>query len=403
VQPELEAELRATAAGYPSVELAPGCEMIACSEDDEAVELTLRGDDGQQRTVRAAYVIGADGAAGTLRRTIGATFEDLAFDQPWLVIDVHVDAAALARLPQTNVQYCEPARPCSYIIGPRNLRRWEIMLLPGEDPLAASSEANVWQLLARWITPADAKLWRTAPYRFHTLIADRWRRGRIALAGDAAHVTPPFLTQGLCQGLRDAANLAWKLDAILGGAASDDLLDTYQRERAPHVRATTLVAKTFGELIGERDPVAARERDERLLAEGNGAPPVRIRSAIVPPLADGFLRDSPAAGSIFPQPVTTGEVRLDDVHQGFRLVDVAANGAIHITPVRLAREGVAPGAPIRIEERDRFIAAWFASAGASCALVRPDHYVYGTGDPAGLIAALQNGLSPGGINRNLHE
>lgn len=394
VQPELEAELRATASGYPNVELALGCEMIACTEGHDAVELTLRGDDGRQRIVRAAYVIGADGAAGTLRRTIGATFEDLAFDQPWLVVDVHVGAAALARLPQTNVQYCEPARPCSYVIGPRNLRRWEMMLLPGEDPLAASSEANVWRLLARWITPADATLWRVAPYRFHTLIADCWRRRRIVLAGDAAHVTPPFLTQGLCQGLRDAANLAWKLDAILAGAATGALLDTYQRERAPHVRATTLVAKTFGELIGERDMTAARERDERLLAEGNGAPPVRIRSAIVPPLADGFLHDSPAAGTIFPQPVTAAGTLLDDVQQGFRLVDIAADGAVRVAPIHLARNGIACAAPILIQERDAFIAAWFAVAGASCALVRPDHYTYGTGESAGLTAALQSALRP---------
>ncbi len=393
VQPELEAELRATAAGYPHVELATGCEMIACNENDDVVELTLRGDDGHNRSVRATYVIGADGAAGTLRRSIGAAYEDLAFDQPWLVADVHVGDAALARLPQTNVQYCEPARPCSYVIGPRNLRRWEMTLLPGEDPLAASSEANVWRLLARWITPADATLWRVAPYRFHTLIAERWRRGRIVLAGDAAHVTPPFLTQGLCQGLRDAANLAWKLDAILAGAATDALLDTYQRERAPHVRATTLVAKTFGELIGERDVAAARERDERLLAEGNGAPPVRIRSAIVPPLADGLLADSPAAGTMFPQPVTPGGTLFDDIHRGFRLVDLAADGAIRITPLHLTN-GIAAGAPLIVQERDPFIADWFAAAGASCALVRPDHYTYGTGEPARLIAALQNALRP---------
>ena len=392
VQPELEAELRATAAGYPNVELALGWEMIACSEGPDAVELTLRGDDGRKRIVHAAYVIGADGAAGTLRRTIGAAFEDLAFDQPWLVADVHVGAAALARLPQTNVQYCEPARPCSYIIGPRNLRRWEMTLLPGEDPLAASAEPNVWHLLARWITPEDATLWRVAPYRFHTLIADRWRRGRIALAGDAAHVTPPFLTQGLCQGLRDAANLAWKLDAILAGAATHALLDTYQRERAPHVRATTLVAKSFGELIGERDVAAARARDERLLAEGNGVPPVRIRSAIVPPITHGVLYDSPAAGTIFPQPAVAGGALLDDLHQGFRLVEVAANGAVHMTPLHVDRNGVVAAAPIIVQEREPFIAAWFAAAGASCALVRPDHYTYGTGAPARLTAVLESAL-----------
>jgi 3-(3-hydroxy-phenyl)propionate hydroxylase len=105
------------------------------------------------------------------------------------------------------VQYCEPARPCTYVIGPGNHRRWEISLLPGEDPAWMATEAGAWSVLQRWIGPEDATLWRQASYRFHALVAREWRRGRVFIAGDAAHQQPPFLGQGMCQGVRDVVNL----------------------------------------------------------------------------------------------------------------------------------------------------------------------------------------------------
>src|SRR5829696_9021151 len=127
--------------------------------------------------------------------------------------------------------------------------------------------AQVWRLLARWIGPDDATLWRAASYRFHALVAQEWRQGRVFLAGDAAHQQPPFTGQGMCQGIRDAANLSWKLQYVLAGKAGDALLETYEVERSVHVKRLTAIIKEIGKLIGERDPKAAHERDRRLLAE----------------------------------------------------------------------------------------------------------------------------------------
>jgi len=175
-------------------------------------------------------VIGCDGASSTVRRLAGIALEDLVFDEPWLVVDVKVEPHALAGLPQNSAQFCDPARPASYIVGPGNHRRWEIMLLPGEDPLQMAQPDAVWPLLSKWLTPEDGELWRAAAYRFHALVADDWRRGRVFIAGDAAHQQPPFIGQGMCQGLRDVANLLWKLDRVMRGQSSPRLLDSYTVE-----------------------------------------------------------------------------------------------------------------------------------------------------------------------------
>lgn len=149
-----------------------------------------------------------------------------------------------------SVQYCEPSRPCTYVIGPGNHRRWEMSLKADEDPREVATEAGTWRLLRRWLTPEDATLWRQASYQFHALVASAWRSGAVFLAGDAAHQQPPFLGQGMCQGLRDAANLCWKLIAVHRGEAAAALLDSYQRERRQHVVDLTTRIKAIGALIG---------------------------------------------------------------------------------------------------------------------------------------------------------
>ena len=159
------------------------------------------------------------------------TLDDLGFDEPWLVVDLLVNDAALAKLPSASSQYCEPERPYTYIIGPGNHRRWEIMLNPGEDPREMEREENVFNLLFRWLNVGDGKLWRAGSYRFHALVARKWRTGQVFLAGDAAHQQPPFIGQGMCQGLRDVTNLCWKMVSVLRGKAAQELLDTYEQER----------------------------------------------------------------------------------------------------------------------------------------------------------------------------
>jgi len=413
-QPPVEAALRQHAQAYRGVTVELGTELVGFEQSTDGVTLHLRSDDGETRTVAADYVIACDGASSGMRQQLGIPFEDLVFDEPWLVVDLQVAEAALGKLPQTAAQFCDPARPTSFIIGPGQHRRFEIMLLPGEDPRAMEEPDQVWRLLEKWLTPADAILWRAASYRFHALVADQWRRGRVLLAGDAAHQQPPFIGQGMCQGIRDVANLVWKLDRVLRGKSSVALLDTYGEERGAHVRELTTRIKAIGHVICERDPVAAEARDARILAEGNGEPRTITRQDIVPPLQRGLLANAPHAanGTLFPQPwikTAKGRQLLDAAcGTGWRLVIDGGSGLAASSIVdgrardlgmRIIRIGAADGKAFEnapqdaVAEESGVVARWFGRHQCAAAIVRPDHYVFGVSTDATSLAAMMSELS----------
>jgi 3-(3-hydroxy-phenyl)propionate hydroxylase len=395
-QPPVEKALRTHAAALPGVTVELGTELLDITPGAEHVTLRLRDADGGEREVTASHVIACDGATSFVRRSLGIGSEDLVFDEPWLVVDLRVTEAGLAMLPTNAAQFCDPARPITYIVGPGNHRRFEIMLLPDEDPQAMKQPETVQRLLSRWLGPNDAELWRAASYRFHALVAEEWRRGRVFLAGDAAHQQPPFIGQGMCQGLRDVANLAWKLTAYRNGAA-DALLDTYAAERARHVRTLTARIKAIGRQICERDPEAARARDAALIAQGGGQAPVVTRQEIVPPLETGLLATPahPLQGTLFPQPWVRCDgawTPMDRVTGlGWRLF--LARGFPDI-PGAWRFDGTSPRS---LEERDGLVAAWFARHGVRAALVRPDHYVFGIAADLSQIDTLRDQLKPMGI------
>jgi 3-(3-hydroxy-phenyl)propionate hydroxylase len=384
-QPPVERILRDHALARPEVEVALGETLTQLSQTADRVHVSLRDTSGSERSVTASYLVGCDGASSTVRRCIGVELEDLVFDEPWLVVDVMMNEGALGKVPAVSAQYCDPARPATYLVGPGPHRRWEIMLLPGEDPAAMETEAAVWRLLSRWISPADAVLWRFASYRFHALVAREWRRGRVFLAGDAAHQQPPFTGQGMCQGVRDVTNLAWKLQLVFSGRADERLLDSYGTERSAHVRRLTSIIKGIGHLICERDPAAARLRDERLIAEAGGVVKTVPRQQLIPPLAEGFLSASPHAanGTLFPQPrlrSTRGDLLLDDLSGGgFRLVlnsgaALAPDREKGGVPLKIVRIGSGADEVLELED---VAAGWFREHRCVAALVRPDHYVFG--------------------------
>ena len=408
-QPPVERALREHVAALPGVQVALGQRCDALSQDGKCATVELAGDDGVRRTVTAQYVLGCDGASSTVRELAGLHLVDLDFDEPWLVVDVLVNQQGLAKLPRTSVQYCEPARPCTFVIGPGNHRRWEISLLPGEDPAYMATPEGAWKVLARWITPQDAELWRQASYRFHALVADRWRSGRVFIAGDAAHQQPPFLGQGMCQGVRDVANLAWKLRAVLAGEANDALLDTYGEERGMHVRSLTSRIKEIGGVICERDPAKASARDAALVAAAGGEIKTQARQDIIPPLQAGLLSASthPANGTLFPQPrlaAQDGPQLMDKLlGNGWRLVSVldgaALNGVVpaatagRLSQLRIvpSNGGLIPEADSSVHlaaECDGVLAAWFGRHGCAAAVLRPDNYVYGVAADGAQLAAL---------------
>ena len=368
-QPSVEAALRAELAGYPHAALHSRWELARFAEEGEGVRAEVTTPEGT-RTIRARYLVGADGARSPVREACGIVFDDLDFEEPWLVVDVLVDD--YARLPTSNLQICDPARPTTCVLMGEGRHRWEFMILPGERPEEVSSDAAIARLLAPWQVEGAVRIERKAVYTFRARIARTWRKGRVLLAGDAAHQTPPFAGQGMCAGLRDAANLAWKLAAVLRGEAGDALLDSYQPERAPHVRATIDMAIMMGRMVCTTSRWQAWLRDlkiglARRLGKLPDGPPA------YPPLRTGAIRaGSAAAGSYFPQLVGADGARLDAL---------CGAGPWLLTRADLAGPQLAPFAAA--------LGQWLDSAGAEAVLVRPDHYVFGTGSAEELRAGWQ--------------
>jgi len=380
-QPDLERTLRRFLADQTNVSVRSRCEVYAI--EDQGSHVTVRFEDlscGMLESVDAAYVIGADGARSLVRRLIGSEMADLGLHERWLVFD------ALLKRPWSvlgdhSVQFCDPSRPATYVRGVGNRRRFEIMLLPGEDAAEIARPESVWSLIEKWMGPEDADLERAAVYTFHAVVAQRWRMGRLLLAGDAAHQTPPFLGQGLCAGIRDAANLAWKLAAVLRHGAADTLLDTYQQERAPHVSEYIRLAVELGRIIQARDPQEAAERDRTLAAA-----PRQMRS-LSPRLGASALRlDATASGLVAAQPALRDGTRLDRrARQDFAIVTRPGllGNAKHD-----ALRHLAPYPVTVIEDDSPETLAWLDELGAAAVVTRPDRYVFGTASTMAQLQAL---------------
>ncbi|MCB5907376.1 bifunctional 3-(3-hydroxy-phenyl)propionate/3-hydroxycinnamic acid hydroxylase MhpA [Streptomyces pinistramenti] len=287
-QPELEAVLTAAIAEQPTATVRRGQEVLGLRQGSEHVELTTRGGE----TFRARYAIGADGANSFARSRMRTTVTDLGFFYDWLIVDI-VPRDTDTRWSPMNWQLCDPERPTTLVSGGPGRRRWEFMRLPGESVENLNTLDTAWKLLRPWgRNPGNTVIERHAVYTFQARWADVWREGRLLLAGDAAHQMPPFAGQGMCSGLRDAINLAWKLDLVLTGTSAPALLDTYTTERRGHVQHAIGMSMALGRIICVPDEAAAAERDARMIA--TGADPARALPPTPPPvLGDGVLQQAP--------------------------------------------------------------------------------------------------------------
>jgi 2-polyprenyl-6-methoxyphenol hydroxylase-like FAD-dependent oxidoreductase len=388
-QPALEALLDRRAQSLPTVEVRRGVEVDGLDQDDDGVTLRTahRGD------VRARYVVGCDGANSTVGTVTGLPMHDLGFFYDWLVVDVILDHVRV--FDPMNLQVCDPARPTTVVSAGPGRRRWEFMRLPHEPLDGLNEEQRAWELLAPWdVHPGNARLERHAVYTFRARYAERWRAGRVLVAGDAAHLSPPFAGQGMCAGLRDAANLAWKLDLVLTGRAPDALLDNYGEERLPSVRAAIDFAIELGKVICVPDPAEAAARDEAMAA-AVGPEPIDV-----PPLpgVDHGIIDPAAshAGQLFIQPSVDGQL-LDDVHgAGWRLVTIDPDTA-GVDPSALDWFESIGGRLVPLPRADAVAGRWFAEHDVTWALQRPDFYLYGAAanaaDASGLLRDLRSRLA----------
>lgn len=430
-QPQLEGALEAQAHRTAGVDMLRGWEAVTLAEDASGVVLTVaecagdepvrRGGVRRHRTLRADYVVGCDGANSFVRSRMTTKMTDRCFQHDWLVLDVIPHDADRVFAPR-NLQVCDPFRPTTAVSGGPGRRRWEFMLLPGESAAEFGSAANAWRLLADWdLHPGNATLERHTVYTFRARWAGNWREGRLLLAGDAAHQMPPFAGQGMCSGIRDAANLAWKLDLVLRGEAGVPLLDTYTSERSQHLRHAIELSVFLGGIICEPDPTAAALRDARMLADRQAGrdpladmPPQVLTGGLLQHGADGTPK-APAGQlgcqgrvrfrgrtGLFDQVVGTGFTLLatEDPHAVLDDDTLDWCERLRIRLLRVTGDPAANG-PADLVDLDGTYRSHLERCGQEALLLRPDHYVFGgvprTAQMPELTAALRRGLAPSSV------
>lgn len=382
-----------------------GHELVSFNDNGRAVHLALRHD-GADKTISCNWLVACDGGRSGVREQLGIKLTGSTYDEKWLIVDL-LDRTSPFRHTRT---YCDPVRPAIRLPGPDGTLRYEFMLHEGENPEEMLDETRV----RSWIharEPADATLEiaRKVVYAFHARVAERWKSGRVFLAGDAAHLTPPFAGQGMNSGVRDAANLAWKLAAVERGTLSASLLDTYEIERKPHAWSLIQMAVKIGTFMQPKSALAARLTQGALKA-GSIFPPVRdyvqqLKFKPKPRFFQGFFAAGEAAsalvpaGQLLPQPMVElpggAHVPMDDVlGEGFALLALAgadASAALeglaagglackHVELISQSDDFLKPAASARLADavcRDLggSIEKIIRSAGADAVLLRPDRYV----------------------------
>jgi 2-polyprenyl-6-methoxyphenol hydroxylase-like FAD-dependent oxidoreductase len=389
-QPEVEQLLnrRALEAG---VDVRHGFEVTGIEQRDDRVVVT--GLDGTR--VSARYAVGCDGANSAVRTLTDLPVTDLGFFYDWLIVDVILAEPRV--FDPINLQICDPSRPTTAVSGGPGRRRWEFMRLPHEQIDELNAEPRAWELLAPWdVHPGNARVERHAVYTFNARYAEQWRVGRVFVAGDAAHLMPPFAGQGMCSGLRDAANLAWKIDLVLGGFAADELLDSYQSERLPSAKAAIDFSVQLGGVICVADPAEAAARDE-VMAAGVGDEPAPAPG--LPAITAGFIHpNAPHAGTQFVQGREHGRPFDEAYGNGWRLVVLGTDVECIGRGQRAWFESFG-GRVVPLSDPDRAFIRWFREHDTSCALQRPDFYLYGTAmtgqEATTLLADLREHLQRG--------
>ena len=414
-QPDLERALRRRLAAQKDVHMTLGISLTDLQQDADSVDVSLRDASGLPSLLRARYVIGADGAGSIVRKLIGQDFHGRSFGEDWLIID-----ALDVPHPIDHVEFvCDPKRPTPHMVAPGGRERWEFMLKPGESAEMMMDDARIHALLAQWGCPPEVKIERKAVYRFHARIVERFRVGHVFLVGDAAHITPPFAGQGLVAGLRDCANLAWKLAWVLRGHAGEVALDSYNTERRPHACAMIALARWMGRLVMPMNAVTAffihgGIRIARLfpllrrqLEDQSAKPKNSFANGL---FVRGVKRAGLQRGGLLPQGwirAADGRIELSDETLGNALTLIGFGTDIVLEPETLAAFSATGGRVVRICHRGQALhlsahdAVWedidgsFLSRMVPCgwaAVVRPDRIVLHDGPAADACRLVRESL-----------
>ncbi|KWE99486.1 bifunctional 3-(3-hydroxy-phenyl)propionate/3-hydroxycinnamic acid hydroxylase [Burkholderia cenocepacia] len=443
-QPYLETTLADALARYSSVEVRRGREVVDFVQDVDGVSVTHQATrearfsdsndararvegDPDVRTLRARYLVGADGGRSIVRTKLGIEMSGKSFPEPWLVVDLERKPGtdALRHLPYFNF-VVDPKLPVVSCVQPGKFHRFEFMLMPGETKENMERPETVRKYLSLFVDPDQFVVKRKLVYTFNALIASKWRVGRVLLGGDAAHMTPQFMGQGASSGVRDAYNLGWKLDLVLRDLADEALLDTYQSERHAHAKAMINTSVLLKNVVSARSPFATLLRDaslglirtvpplRRWFQEGGFKPmPVYRKNAY---LGLPRRRRNGPEGALIPQPevrLFNGDrKKLDDLlGHGFSLIGLNVdplrylNEASLATMVALSTSTVTMypygGRPqgldgvdrdnstgvVEVEDVGGDMIAWFKKAGfrtEAVAVLRPDRFAFAVIAPSEL-------------------
>lgn len=395
-QPTLEGVLRDGIRRFPNVSVHLGCELRALTRADDHATLEVAAGDARA-SVRARFVLGCDGAHSLVRRLVGVEMHGARYEEPWLAVAGFAPEAAL-RLPNTRF-VCDPDRPAFVGLGPHGEVRIELMVMPGEDPAALEAPARLRELVAPFVDPDRYQVTRAAVYRFGKHVAERWQVGPVLLLGDAAHQMPPFMGQGLVSGLRDVANVAWKLALVARGAAGPEILASYELERRQHTQAMIDVSVRMGYVFLSRSRWSASMRDavlralqrvprvRRFVREFEFKPPPRHTGGL-------YAHSARAWGTYFPQAAEPRLGRSDEaLGPDFAVLTRGADPRAALDPALLGRLGarvvrVAREASPEVDLVDASGAfhRWLDRHDADVAVVRPDRFVFGAGRAAELPA-----------------
>lgn len=413
-QPTFDRHLAATLAARQSAEILFEHTLLGFEQDDASVRVFCRNADGDDVLIEAAFLVGCDGGRSTVRAALKIPMQGESNPQPWLVIDTrdaYLDAQMDCRF------FCDPKRPGMTIRKRHGERRWEWMLMPGETAEQLLDDTLIRQLISPYTRADHVEIYRKRVYEFHAIIAERWRDGRVFLAGDAAHMTPPFAGQGLNSGLRDVANLSWKLAAVVAGVASPRLLDSYEKDRRDHAWELIQTALTLGEQIQPIDPVAAGERDA-FFAEINRSPEAMealemdMVKAVTQRSVDASLlvprEDSAILGRLLVQPPVSKDgqlVLLDELlGSGFAVLAVNCDAEAVVTPEVRATWGALnlhltslwttdDSAGLSVwRDLSGDLAAWLGEETPQILLIRPDRFCMAHASPEAFNATLAQAL-----------